>query len=1612
MSQLLHDLKNTNNLENINEIQFSLFSHHDIKRGSVADILVPETYESNIPKNNGLFDHNMGSIDSSIICPTDENKSDLCPGYFGKVDLGLPVFNHHFVPYVEKLLKCFCFRCSNFLGDKTDPALLKALHGKKGFSRFVTCVEWCSKNKKCSFNGGCFVLQPSKYVRLSGTANIKNNNNIIQIYAEFSQNALKDNKTMKSYNFTPLICYQILKKIKDEDVDFVGLSSKYSRPEWMIITSLPVPPPSVRPSVRQSENQRSEDDLSYALLNIVKADKLLKQVLDNNSADNKKIDNYQGYLQYLVSTYMDNEIPGVSPNGQRSTFRPLKAITQRLKGKEGRIRVNIMGKRVDYSARTVISVDPNIDIDQYGVPLKIAMNLTFPEIVTRYNIQRMRTLIRNGPKKYPGAKTVTKTDGKVHINISLKNVDVQQIAEYLQIGDIVHRHLIDDDVCLFNRQPTLHRMSMMAHRIKILPFSTFRLNINVCSPYNADFDGDEMNMHIARSEQTAVELEQICLVPNHIISPGTSTPCISIVQDTLLGGYLMTIKNHEIRRDQMMNYMMFMKQFNGVLPEMGNKNTWTGKQLFSLILPDISISQLKNVKIVRGQVTEGYLNSESLGKTSGGLIKQIFNAYGMKECMNFINNTEKLITRWMIDNSFTIGFGDSCVNPMQRKQIIDIKNKYLDESFDLIRSAHYGLYAKNLDDMYKRSSLESDMTKIFSNLAEKVKDYLLENLPKSNCFYQAGDKQADAKGNANNIQQIIGCVGQQTIWGARIIDGFTQRTLPHFARNDLGPDAKGFCRNSFIEGLSPSEMFFAAMGGRTGTIDTAINTADSGYVSRKMIKAAEDIIVNYDYVVRNASGFIIQFGYGDDNLDPIRLEKVTRIELIEYDNQRLEHVYKFDTDVASMQHYMTEEAIAEMSGGTAEAIGDGDVDAGMSGGMGSAMTLLENEMDEMYRLRDDLRNNYFQHVEAIGDINTYIPINLFRVIPSQLIQFQIEPFGLSDLTPQYVIRAYNETMKEISKYLPEKDENWKLFKLIFKSFLATKRVIKEFRMTKVVYDSILLIIREKMMNALINPGEMVGIIAAQTMGEMTTQMTLNTFHLAGIGAGSLVITEGMPRIKEIINVSKNMKSKNMRIYLKQEHSDNKNMAKRIQTELNFTELRDLLSHSEILYDNTYGLTNKNEDIEFIKSYKEFSTLFDIDVMDETDMSPWILRLIFDKESLMNRKITIQEVQERIKESYHSDDAIDCVYSDDSANDVVMRIRVKNDSKSEYLEFIKEFEKQLIQLPLRGTQNIQRVEVSQSNIIKYDADGSFQTTKEWTLTTNGSNLLEILGHDMVDSTRTVTNDILEFYEIFGIEATREMIYRELFKVYSAKNANPRHVQLMADMMCYRGRLMQIDRHGMNKNSEIGPIAKASFEEVMNIFTKAAVFAEKDNMKGVSANILAGQFCKTGTNCFDILIDEDKLMEKVDIEEYVPPEDTTITEPMIENAFSKTFEKMNKKYQGNVTDDDFTFGFGIENKKEFELQKVAMSSVKVELRNGNSVANINDSVLENPEKEMENIEDATLENPVEEEGSTVIDTAILENPVQEDSNVFKNVDMAILENPSSTKKGKRGNKSNAK
>ena len=424
---------------------------------SVVSVSSSELYENNLPKFFGLFDTKMGPYDKNYLCNTCKQSYMKCPGHFGHIDLVEPVYNIHYMNILKKILACVCYTCSGLLFDKTNEKKLKMLMKKNRQKRFQYVFTNVLKNCMCCSRSQPKYTKEGMFLHVVVSSKQKNKDSKIKLYAKQ--------------------CLKILKRISDEDWELLGF--KGNRPEWLICQVLPVPPPCIRPSVKHSINLRSEDDLTYKLLDIIKANNQLAQKHKKN--DMKHIDDYVDYLQYHVTTLIDNEIRGVPPAQHRSG-RVLKAYKQRIKGKEGRIRGNLMGKRVNFSGRSVISPDPYLRIDQIGIPVRIAKILIMREEVNQYNIKRLQSYVDNGPDTFPGAKFLIMRNGIMKDLTYLRASD-----KVLEIGMEVGRHLMDGDIVLFNRQPSLHKMSMMSHIVKIIPTKSFRFNPNVCNPYNADF---------------------------------------------------------------------------------------------------------------------------------------------------------------------------------------------------------------------------------------------------------------------------------------------------------------------------------------------------------------------------------------------------------------------------------------------------------------------------------------------------------------------------------------------------------------------------------------------------------------------------------------------------------------------------------------------------------------------------------------------------------------------------------------------------------------------------------------------------------------------------------------------------------------------------------------------------------------------------------------------------------------------------------------------------------------------------------------------------------------------------------------------------------------------
>jgi len=648
----------------------------------------------------------------------------------------------------------------------------KALLNHSSEKRWNAVFALASKVKRCGdcTNDGCGCRQPAK-IKKEGLSTI---------FAEWEtmegmavQNS--DNLTMK---LTPEMVLKIFRRISDEDVNFMGFSSVFSRPDWMICQTLAVPPPSVRPSVKHDAQQRSEDDLSHILVNIIKANKTLEEKIQQN-ATATVIEDWAMVLQYYVATMVDNKIPGVASVAQRSG-RQLKAIKERLSGKQGRVRGNLMGKRVDFSARSVITPDPNLSIKELGIPLKVAKNITKPVYVNDKNKGFLLKLVQNGPDVYPGAKILEKKNGD---NISLRYIDRNSIK--LQNGDIVHRHMMDGDAILFNRQPTLHRMSMMCHIAKVLPKGdTFRMNVGCTKPYNADFDGDEMNLHMPQDVEAETELRNLAAVPYQIISPANNQSIIGIFQDSLLGCYRFSRENINFTPRDAMSMLINVSSFDESI--FSKKNMLTNFDLLSQIIPPISMYQktkafkdfedkkvsnnileIKNGKYVRGQIDKSVL-----GSGSKGLIQRIYNDYSAMVSANFVDNIQFIVNEYMKLSGYSVGISDLIADKKTNDKISQVIIDKKREVKELIDETHLGVFENNTG----KTNVEEFETRINNILNEanaKAGKIGKESLSSDNRFVIMVN--AGSKGSDINISQMISCLGQQNVDGKRIPYGFDSR---------------------------------------------------------------------------------------------------------------------------------------------------------------------------------------------------------------------------------------------------------------------------------------------------------------------------------------------------------------------------------------------------------------------------------------------------------------------------------------------------------------------------------------------------------------------------------------------------------------------------------------------------------------------------------------------------------------------------------------------------------------------------------------------------------------------------------------------------------------------
>lgn len=859
----------------IGSINFSLLSPNEIRKMSATKVITADTYDDDgFPIPMGLMDPRLGVIEPGLRCKTCGLRvgKDKCPGHFGHIDLAMPVIHVGLVKTIRDCLRATCRDCGRLLLTDKQKNEYRAelekykLEGRDNTYLLKQIVKDCVKSEKCTHCD-----REIGKIELDKPTSIRENGK----------------------KLTPSEIREWLEKIPDEELPFLDINKRSARPEWMVLTVLPVPPVTVRPSVTLESGERSEDDLTHKLVDVIRINQRLQENRDAG-APQLIVEDLWELLQYHITTYLDNQTSGIPPARHRSG-RPLKTLAQRLKGKEGRFRSNLSGKRVNFSARTVISPDPNLSINELGVPIQIAKELTIPVKVTSHNLEWCKQMIKQKTDSYQDIDdyrssvnyVIRDTEGmRQRIKVTERNAE--EVAEKLEIGAIIERQLMNGDITLFNRQPSLHRMSMMAHRVKVVPYKTFRFNLSVCPPYNADFDGDEMNLHLLQGEEAQAEAEILMKVQENILSPRFGGAIIGGIHDHISGCFLLTHEDKKISSDYASHILAAIGYEGGLPKEIEEKKGKyvSGKDIFSSLLPDDLNLEYRaktclncdvctapkcpydaHVIIKKGRLLQGTIDENSIGAFKGRILDRIIRDHGMDAGREFIDKVTKMGITAITLFGFTTAIDDEDIPEEAKRQIAEGLEKAMKKIHNLVK-AYENEELESLPGRSLEETLEMEIMRVTGRARDMAGEIAGKHLGLNNSAVIMA--KSGARGSMLNLSQMSGCVGQQAVRGERIHRGYQYRTLPHFKKHDLGASAKGFVASCYKTGLTPTEYFFHSMGGREGLVDTAVRTSRSGYMQRRLINALEDVKVENDGTVRHSGGQIIQFKYGEDGVDPAR----------------------------------------------------------------------------------------------------------------------------------------------------------------------------------------------------------------------------------------------------------------------------------------------------------------------------------------------------------------------------------------------------------------------------------------------------------------------------------------------------------------------------------------------------------------------------------------------------------------------------------------------------------------------------------------------------------------------------------------------------------------------
>jgi DNA-directed RNA polymerase III subunit RPC1 len=1441
----------------IKALQFSILNPQQIVSQSVLHVKDRNLFDLGTRSSqnkrkltkNGPLDERLGTSAKNGECETCGHNLKDCNGHFGYVKLFLPAFHYGYIRKIVDVLNCVCKECSRILlteSERRDALNTARRPGRDSLQQarmFKRIAADCRKVKTCPRCGalnGLVRRVPGNPVKLihnkfaiytsSHAKSRQKPEEMIEFEKSFEKAReepfIERNIRRVTDDMHPLKVRKIFREIPNIDVVLLGMDPA-NRPEYMIWDYVPAPPVAIRPSVAQ-EQASTEDDNTNKIGDIIEIINLLKACLTKGQPMSKIMELWE-FMQMQLAMYIDGSLPGLAKDSQFG--RPMRGFCQRLKGKQGRFRGNLSGKRVDFSGRTVISPDPNLSIEEVAVPERVAKSMTYPTKVNAHNMDALQKSIMNGPLKHPGANFIVKGDNgnRIVLRMAKGKEELKRLAQGLKEGDTVERHLIDGDIVLFNRQPSLHKLSILSHKVKVRPWRTFRLNECVCNPYNADFDGDEMNLHVPQTEEARTEAIELMGVKHNLATPKNGTPIIAAIQDFITGSYLISQKDRFFTRHQFMQVVSFMYDGMAVKDPYTRKTypieipmpaifrpqrLWTGKQVWNMLMKpnhaypvnvnveakgkqfnpprtyqegekpfniqveESGVTKKRTIKPrpitdILADMTESdtYLvvrNSEvmcgALDKATVGDGKKdsiffvIMRDFGPDYAVAAMNRLAKLSARWLTEQGFSIGVGDVYPSRNLRDKKEGLVKVAYSQCVELIQLFNAGKLGHD-PGLSEEETLEAKVSGILSSVREACGKACFEELSRFNAPLTMA--KCGSKGSNLNVSQMVAAVGQQIIGGQRVLNGFQDRTLPHFPKASKDPPAKGFVVNSFFSGLTPTEFIFHAMSGREGLVDTAVKTAETGYMSRRLMKSLEDLSAQYDQTVRNSTSGVVQMRFGDDGLDPVDMEG--NAKPVNFERTFMHCVAStWNNEERGLQPKEVEEIMS---------------------------SILDKEKSKLVRFASN------------GSPLPYTD-------PSDSEIDQLESVREFLKTVELFVSSKVQQMISNQTTLPGSEKIFKLSKTALLDFLHL--CLKKFEKAKV------------------EAGHAVGAVGAQSIGEPGTQMTLKTFHFAGVAGMNL--TQGVPRIKEIINASKTISTPVIKCALDSPYEEV--AARFAKAIIQKTYLRDIIMYIEDVWHNDGCYINMR-----------------IDWVQVANLGLRVRHSDIVKAIEGTKGMKTMGVVARTAGYHHIRVGIDIggLQSKGKKRSTPKRRKKLQDAELEPVEIYTEIQQLRRRLPnvvVKGYPGAQRAVMKKED--KPDKTGR----EPIDVFVEGEGLKLCMTTDGIDGRRTTTNNVMETREVLGIEAARTTIVNEIQVVMKDMNIDPRHMQLLADVMTYKGEVLGITRFGMAKMRD-SVLQLASFEKTPDHLFEAAIKMKTDEIQGVSECIIMGQSIGLGTGAMTVL-----------------------------------------------------------------------------------------------------------------------------------------------------------------